>query len=77
MSCLPCSKVTDKERVVLNYYKTLFETTGVIFYAYRLSINDSFNFIEKEYFEKIFETEIKPNFVNGAEYFNIQEFKGN
>ena len=77
MSCLPCGKVTDKEKVVVKYYKTLFETTGKLFYVYRLGSNKAFNFVEKSYFNRIFETDIKPNLVNGAEYFSIQEFKGN
>lgn len=75
MSCLPCGKVTHKEKTVVKYYKTLFETTGRIFYAYRLNKQDAFNFVEKQYFNTIFTEQIKPNFDNGAEYFSIQEFK--
>lgn len=76
MSCLPCGKVTDADRVVVSYYKKIFETTGKVFYAYRLSKNKPFNFIEKQYFNQIL-TQIKTNFDKGAEYFHIQEFKGN
>lgn len=76
MSCLPCGKVTNKERVVIKYYKTLFETTGKEYYAYRLKANEAFNIVEKSYFSKILQSQIKPNFEYGAEYFHIQEFKG-
>lgn len=77
MSCLPCGKVTQKEQIVVKYYKTLFEKTGKIYYAYRLSNNSSFNFIEQQYFNDVFNKEIKPNLANGAEYYSIQEFRGN
>ena len=76
MSCLPCGKVGAKEQFVVRYYKNIYETTGKQYYAYRLSSTQSFNFIEKKYFNDIFENQIKPNFINGAEYFAIQEFTG-
>ena len=75
--CLPCSKVSNMERSVVMFYKKLFEQTGRIFYVYRLNSADGFNFIEQKYFSKVLEEQIKPNFVNGAEYYSIQEFKGN
>lgn len=77
MSCLPCGKVTNAEKVVVRYYKTLFETTEKEYYVYRLSSKEAFNFVEKSYFNHVFLTQIKPNFSNGAEYFHISEFKGN
>ena len=77
MSCLPCGKITDNERVLVKYYQTLFEKTGEIYYVYRLSKGSSLNIIKKQYFNRILEEQIKPNFINGAEYFSIQEFKRN
>ena len=77
MSCLPCGKVTDKEKLIVKYYKTLFDTTGKEYYVYRLFTGDGLKFVEKKYFNRIFIGQIKPNFSNGAEYFSIQEFKGN
>ncbi len=74
MSCLPCGKVTQAEKVVVRYYKTLFETTGKLYYVYRLGTNKPFKFVEKSYFEELFITQIKPNFKHGAEYFRIDEF---
>lgn len=77
MSCIPCTKVSQSEHDVIKYYKKVFEKTGKVFYVYRLSSNSGFNVVEKLYFETIFNTQIKPNFDNGAEYFTIQEFTGN
>lgn len=77
MSCFSCSKLSDRDRQVVKYYKTLFETTGKEYYVYRLNANEAFKFVEKQYFSKILQTQIKPNFDNGAEYYSIQEFKGN
>lgn len=76
MGCLVCGKVNPQEAVIVKYYKTLFETTGKLYYVYRLKSNEGFKFVEKSCFNKIFETQIKPNFEQGAEYFSIQEFKG-
>jgi len=65
------------EKSVVKFYKKLHEQTGRVFYVYRLEAGAEFNFIEDKYFTKILEQQIKPNFKNGAEYFSIQEFKGN
>ena len=73
MPCLPCAKVSASERNVVKYYKS----TGKDYYVYRLNKTSPFNFVEKQYFNDIFENQIKPNFENGAEYFSIQEFTGN
>ena len=77
MSCLPCGKVTNNERLVVKYYKTLFETTGKLYYVYRLKTGGNLYVVEKSYFNSVFHNKIKPNFENGAEYFSISEFKGN
>lgn len=74
--CLPCSKVSGKEQDSVKYFKGVFNKTGKIFWAYRLSVKETFKFVENEYFSKILNEEIKPNFNNGAEYFRIDEFKG-
>lgn len=75
MSCLACGKVSNAELKVVKYYKELFNKKGIVFWAYRLSDNEQFSFVENSYFAKIRETQIEPNFINGAEYFHIQEFK--
>ncbi len=76
MSCFSCSKLDNRERLVVKYYKTLFETAGKEYYAYRLSANEVFSFVEKSYFSEILLHQIKPNLSNGAEYFHISEFTG-
>lgn len=74
--CLPCTKVSLDEQGVINYYKKLFESVGKEYYVYRLNTDDGIKIIEKAYFSTVFETQIKPNFINGAEYFFISEFRG-
>lgn len=76
MSCLPCSKVSSQERDVVKFYKNLYKQTGKLYWVYRLGSKEAFNFVENAYFSKILDTQIKPNFSNGAEYFRIDEFTG-
>lgn len=73
--CIPCSKVTQSERDVIKYYKQLYKDKGIEFYVYRLETNGSIRFVSKKEFNMVFESKIKPNFPQGAEYFSIQEFK--
>lgn len=76
MSCLPCSKVSAQEQDLVKYHKKLYKDTGIVYWAYRLSSKDTFQFVKNQYFRKIREEQIEPNFTNGAEYFHIEEFKG-
>ena len=76
MSCLPCGKVKGRDISAVEYYRKLYKDDGLEYYAYRLKAGESFSFVKKSYFNGIFETQIKPNFDNGAEYFHISEFTG-
>lgn len=76
MGCFSCSKLSKNAKNVVKYYRELYETKGLETYVYRLCGNCDFKIVRKEYFNDIFNKEIKPNFEKGAEYFSIQEFKG-
>lgn len=75
MSCLPCSKVKNVD--VVKYYKQLYKEKGIETYFFRLKKGGDLKVVRKEQFSIIYKEQIKPNLVNGAEYFNIQEFKAN
>lgn len=59
---------------ILQYYKHLYETTGLERYFYRLSSDGDVFIVTKSEFKSIFEEDIKPNFHNGAEYAHISEY---
>jgi len=76
MSCLPCAKANNAEQDIFKYYKGVYDKTGKLFYIYKLSPKDGYKVVEKSYFTKIFNDQIKPNLKNGAEYYSIQEVTG-
>ena len=67
--------MTQTEQDVIKHYKQLYRDYGIQYYVYRLGSGKPIKFIKKEGFEAVFQTQIKPNFDIGAEYFHIQEFK--
>jgi len=69
MSCFSC-------RQNLMRYKQEFETKGIVRYYYRLQTNGDIYICRPASFNTILETQIKPNFVNGAEYGHISEYNG-
>ena len=75
MSCLPCSKLSTTEIDVVKFYRKVYKEKGVVFWVYRLAKGESFNFVTGSDFKKIRIEQIEPNFINGAEYFHISEFK--
>lgn len=75
MACLPCSKLSHKDVNVVSYYKKLHKEKGVETYFYRLKQGGDLFITRKESFNTLFLELIKPNFINGSEYFHISEFK--
>lgn len=73
--CLPCSKVSLQEKDVVKYYQNVYKKTGNLYWVYRLKTKGDFLFTDSKSFKLILETQIKPNFTNGSEYFRIDEFK--
>lgn len=77
MACFTCGKnFGDREKDVLKLYKKEYEDKGVERYVYKTCGNCAIKFTKKEYFNVIFEGEIKPNLEKGAEYFHISEYSG-
>ena len=72
--CNPCAQLTkaqgDTVKIYINYYKEGKDD----YYVYKLSQNGDIKIVKKKFFNIVFETEIKPNFDNGAEYWHISEF---
>jgi hypothetical protein len=72
--CIPCAKMSQSDKDVIDYYKHLYKKYGKEYYVYRLASIEPVKFVKKEHFNQIFQTQIKPNFDNGADYFFIAEF---
>lgn len=72
--CIPCSKMDQTEQDVIKYYKNLYKKHGIEYYVYRLESNAPIKFVTKKDFNMVFESQIKPAFPKGSEYFHIQEF---
>lgn len=77
MSCLPCSRANAQEQDAFKYYRGIYDKTGQEYFVYKLSTKDGYKIVKSQYFNEIFETQIKPNFENGAEYFSIREVSRN
>lgn len=74
-NCFSCgSSFSSGIAGVLQYYKYLYETTGLESFFYRLSSEGNVIVVRKSDFKVIFEEQIKPNFHNGAEYAHISEY---
>ena len=75
MICHPCQQIGDKYRKVIGYYKSLYDTKGIIHYVFRLRPNEDWQIITQAQFTKRYETEIQPELINGGSYYHIAEFK--
>lgn len=75
MSCFSCGR-TFKGSVndLLAEYKREYEKHGTERYFYKLKENGDVFICQKSSFKTIFDSKIKPNFKNGAEYAHIQEY---
>lgn len=75
--CFACGQTLIKSELdVVAYYFNLYEKYGQERYFYKLSKNGSTRIVLKDHFQYIYNTKIKPNLKNGAEYAHISEFKG-
>lgn len=74
-SCFTCGKgFSGSVNETLLLFKQQYEKFGTDRYFYKLSANDAIKVCKSQDFNRIFITEIKPNFVNGAEYSHISEY---
>lgn len=74
MGCYACGLFNNKEKNVIKIYKNYYRNFGKEYYIYRLKKQGDLKIVQKKQFNTIFESEIKPNFGSGAEYFHISEF---
>lgn len=76
MGCGICAKLNRKETDLVKVYKGYFTKYGKEYFVFRTSIRGDLKIVVKEQFDTVFESEIKPNFKNGAEFFHIKEYTG-
>lgn len=77
MGCFSCGKsFNKKETSVIAQYKKEFKELGIERWVYRLCPKCDLMIIKREYFNEVFQKEIKPNLSKGAEYMHIAEFTG-
>lgn len=77
MGCFSCGKTFSKDASdTVAKYKKEYLKNGIERYVYRLSPSSDLMIIRKEYFNEVFNNDIKPNLENGAEYMHISEYTG-
>ena len=75
MPCFSCGQTFNGSvNELLQRFKRDYLERGVERYFFRLEVNGDVKIIKKEQFKNVFETQIKPNFKNGAEYAHISEY---
>lgn len=75
-NCFSCGRsFKGSVNDLLQLFKRDYLENGVERYFYKTSEKGDIKVVKKVYFSIIFETEIKPNFINGAEYAHIKEYK--
>lgn len=75
-ACITCgASFNGTERDLAKLFLKQYKELGIERYVYRLSEKDGFKFVKKAYFSIIFESQIQPNLINGADYFHIKEFQ--
>lgn len=75
MPCFSCGQTFNGNvNELLQRFKRDYLNRGIERYFYRLQSNGDVRIIKKEQFKNVFETQIKPNFKNGAEYAHISEY---
>lgn len=75
-NCFACgASLSYGDQNALSYYYRLYKEFGQERYFYRLKTNGPTRVVQREQFNYIFESQIKPNLENGAEYAHISEYK--
>lgn len=78
MPCFSCGQTFNGSvNEVLQRFKRDYLERGVERYFYKESLSGDIKVIKKNQFKHIYETKIKPNFKDGAEYAHIKEYKAN
>jgi hypothetical protein len=74
-NCFSCGRsFNGSVNELLQIYKRDYLENGTERYFYKTSSNSDVYVVKKSSFKRIFDSEIKPNFDNGAEYAHIQEY---
>ena len=75
MPCFSCGQTFNGSvNELLQRFKRDYLERGVERYFFRLETKGDVKIIKKEQFKNVFQTQIKPNFKNGAEYAHISEY---
>jgi len=75
-NCFSCGRTFNgNEKDLLFLFKQDYLQNGTERYFYKLSPQDDLKIVSKKNFNFVFENEIKPNLINGAEYAHISEFE--
>lgn len=75
MACFSCgSTFNGDEMERVRRYKRFYDEKGLVSYYYKTESKGRIKVVRGDGFSTIFETVIKPNFINGAEYAHISEF---
>ena len=75
MPCFSCGQTFNGSvNELLQRFKRDYLERGVERYFFKLETNGDVKIIKKYQFKNVFETQIKPNFKNGAEYAHISEY---
>lgn len=75
MPCFSCGQTFNGSvNELLQRFKRDYLERGVERYFFKLETNGDVKIIKKDQFKNVFETQIKPNFKNGAEYAHISEY---
>lgn len=76
MACGICGKLNKKETDLVKIYRGYYTKYGKEYYVFKTSEKGDLKIVDKNQFKTVFETVIKPNFKNGAEFFHIKEYVG-
>ena len=75
-NCFTCGRqFKGNENDLLWLFKRDYIERGIERYFYRLTPKGELRIVKKAYFNDVFNNEIKPNLINGAEYAHISEYK--
>lgn len=75
MPCFSCGQMFNGSvNDLLKRFKRDYKDNGTERYFYKESANGDIKIVSKNQFKYVFETKIKPNFEQGAEYAHIKEY---
>ncbi len=76
MGCGICGKLNKQQKDLVKVYRGYYNKFGKEYWVYKTSEQGDIIIVNKNQFNKIFETMIKPNLKNGADFAHIKEYVG-